>query len=110
MDFLQNVWINITDMGIEHNVDPILFAILYFGTIPPYMGSMVWAIKNHKKQKNIVLPVFSTLFFFILPALYVIFFGKNVAWWVYAIIAFIIGYGLFGLYQKMKSSLQDSAS
>lgn len=107
MDLIQELWIKITQMGIEHNVNPILFAVLYFGTIPPYMGSMVWAIRNHRKQKRIALPVFSTMFFFILPALYVVIFGQNVAWWVYVIISFMIIYGTYSVIIKLKAKFKE---
>ncbi len=110
MEFIQELWIKITEMGAEHNVNPILFAILYFGTIPPYMGSMVWAVRNHRIQKGIALPVISTMFFFILPALYIAFFGRNVAWWVYAIIAFMIIYGSYSVLNKLKSKLEEPVS
>ena len=108
MEFLQNLWLSITELGEKHNVDPILFAILYFGSIPPYMGSMVWAVRNHRRKKGIALPVISTLFFFILPALYVAVFGKDVAWWVYAIIAFMVFYGSYSVIIKLKNRFEES--
>lgn len=110
MEFLESFWIKINEMGVEHNVNPILFAILYIGSIPPYMGSMVWAVKNHKRNKGIALPVISTLFFFILPALYVAIFGRKVAWWVYAIIAFLVVYGSYSVFKKLKSKLEETTS
>ena len=110
MEFLSELWQSITELGAKHNVDPVLFAILYFGSIPPYMGSMVWAVKNHKKGNGVALPVISTLFFFILPALYVAIFGKDVAWWVYAIIAFMIIYGSYSVIVKLKSRFEESVS
>lgn len=110
IDFFQSSWASISQLGLDHNVDPILFAILYFGTIPPYMGSMVWAVRNHRKQKGTTLPIISTLFFFILPAIYVAIFGKDVAWWVYAIITFMIVYGSYSALKKVKSKIEEPAS
>ncbi|MEQ9310296.1 MAG: hypothetical protein RLN90_12650 [Balneolaceae bacterium] len=110
MEFLESFWIKINEMGVEHNVNPILFAILYIGSIPPYMGSMVWAVKNHRRKKGVVLPIISTLFFFILPALYVAIFGRNVAWWVYTIIAFMVVYGSYSVFKKLKSKLEETTS
>lgn len=109
MEFLQNLWQSITELGVKHNVDPILFAILYFESIPPYMGSMVWAVRNHRRKKGITVPIISTLFFFILPALYVAIFGRDVAWWVYAIIAFMVIYGSYSVVVKLKARFEESA-
>ncbi len=108
MEYLEQFWERIILLGSEHNVNPILFAILYVASIPPYMGSMVWAVRNHRKGKSINLPVISTLFFFILPALYVAIFGRNVAWWVYGIIAFLIVYGTYTVRKKIKAKLEES--
>lgn len=110
MEFLSDLWQGITELGAEHNVDPVLFAILYFGSIPPYMGSMFWAVKNHKRGSGVALPVISTLFFFILPALYVAVFGKDVAWWVYAIIAFMVIYGSYSVIVKLKARFEEPVS
>lgn len=108
LEWLMELWGSINELGAEHNVDPVLFAILYFGTIPPYMGSMVWAVKNHKKGKGVALPVISTLFFFISPALYVAVFGKGVAWWVYLIIAIIVVYGSWSVMKRLRSRIHKS--
>ncbi len=110
VEFFDGLWQKITEMGVEHNVDPILFAILYFGSIPPYMGSMFWAVQNHRKNRSVSLPVISTLFFFILPALYVAIFGRNVAWWVYLIIAFLIIYGTYSVRVKLKEKFEETDS
>ncbi|RNC85620.1 MAG: hypothetical protein ED557_02275 [Balneola sp.] len=110
MEYLADLWDKITVLGSEHNVNPILFAILYFASIPPYMGSMVWAVRNNRKGKSINLPVISTLFFFIMPALYVAIFGRNVAWWVYLTIVFLIIYSTHTVRKKITSKLEESES
>jgi O-antigen/teichoic acid export membrane protein len=92
-ELLESTWIYIKDLGAEHNVNPILFGLLYVASIPPYLGSMGWIVRNYRKHKPLALPIISTLFFFILPASYIAIFGKDVAWWVYAIIAFLLIYG-----------------
>ncbi len=108
MEYLADLWDKIIMLGSKHNVNPILFAILYFASIPPYMGSMVWAVRNHRRGKSINFPVISTLFFFIMPALYVAVFGRNVAWWVYVIIAFLIIYSTYTVRKKIRSKLEES--
>lgn len=107
-EWILEIWASIKELGAEHNVDPVLFAVLYFGTIPPYMGSMVWAVKNHKRGKGVALPVISTLFFFISPALYVAIFGTDVAWWVYLVIAIIVIYGSYSIMNKLRSKIHEN--
>ena len=106
-EWISDLWVSINEMGEAHNVNPVIFAILYVATIPTYMGSMVWAVRSHRKGKSITIPVISTLLNFILPAIYVIIFGKDVAWWVYLIIAFIVVYGGFSVMSKLRSKLES---
>lgn len=108
IEFFESIWVSITELGSKHNVDPVLFAILYIGTIPPYLGSLAIAIRNHRKGKSIVLPILSTVFFFIFPAVYVAVFGKDVAWWIYLIIAFMVGYGGYNIFLKFRSRVEIS--
>ncbi|MBO6793795.1 MAG: hypothetical protein JJ895_07790 [Balneolaceae bacterium] len=107
-EWILTLWDSVKELGVEHNVNPILFAILYVGSIPPYIGSMAWIVRNHRKQKAINVPVISTLFFFIMPALYVLIFGRNVAWWVYVIIALLIGYSSYTLYKKIREKISTA--
>lgn len=108
IEFLNNSWSSILELGLKHNVNPLLFAFLYVSSIPPYLGSMVWIARNYKAEKSLTIPIISTLFFFILPALYVLIFGRNVAWWVYLILLIMIGYGSFSAYQKVKENIAKS--
>ncbi len=108
IEFLEAVWIYIKDLGAEHNVDPVVFGILYVGSIPPYIASMGWIARNFRRKRPIALPIVSTMFFFILPASYISIFGKNVAWWVYAIIAFLLFYGGFQAIQTVKKRISQS--
>ena len=53
-----------------------------------------------KLEREVV--VWSTVFVcsIVAPFLYVLFFGKHLPWWVYGIIALLIGQGIFALIRK----------
>tara|TARA_R110000868_G_scaffold268738_1_gene527944 strand:+ start:328 stop:654 length:327 start_codon:yes stop_codon:yes gene_type:complete len=106
IEFFESIWISITELGLKHNVDPVIFAVLYIASIPPYLGSLAIAIRNYRKGKSIMLPILSTAFFFILPALYVAVFGRDVAWWVYLIIALMVGYGGYNIFVKFRTRIE----
>ena len=66
------------EMGEKHSISPWIFAILYFGTIPPYgyaVYRFILSIRKSLAEMLIWLAV--VLATFALPYLYVIFFGKN---------------------------------
>ena len=107
MEFLIELWGDILKLGLRHNVNPVIFALLYVGSIPPYLGSLAWFIRNFRQNKALPFPIISTLFFFILPSMYVVIFGENVAWWVYLIIAIMVLYGSISAIKKVKGSLKS---
>lgn len=108
IEILEGAWIYIKNLGAAHNVNPVLFGILYLGSIPPYLGSMGWIVRNYRKGISVALPIISTLFFFILPSLYIAIFGKDVAWWVYLIILILLVYGGFTAVNKVRSRISES--
>ena len=107
IEYFSELWIKILDMGDTHNVNPYIFAFLYVGSIPPYLGSIAWFVKNYRNNKTLPLPIISTLFFFILPSLYIIVFGRDVAWWVYLIIALMVFYGITMTIKKLRSGIKN---
>jgi hypothetical protein len=40
----------------------------------------------------------------VLPFLYVMLFGRNIPWWVYALIAALVAQGVWGLVRKMNQA------
>ncbi|MEO1023341.1 MAG: hypothetical protein AAFW89_12430 [Bacteroidota bacterium] len=110
IEWLQHTWASILELGERHNVNPILFAVLYVGSIPPYLASLGWLARNARLKKQVQLPILSTLFFFIVPSLYIAIWGRDVAWWVYAVIAGFIIYGGYSTVTKIRSRMHTPSS
>ena len=108
MDQLGEFWQEIILLGEEHNVNPIMFAVLYLVSIPPYLFSIAWVVRNFRKGASVVFPIISTLVFFVLPSMYIAVFGRNVAWWVYAIIALLLIYGGFSAVRSVRKKISGS--
>ena len=107
IEYANEIWQTILDMGEKHNVNPIVFAILYVGSIPPYLASIAWVVKNVRNKKSLPAPIISTLFFFIVPSLYILVFGEDVAWWIYVVVVLMVVYGAFATIQKIKRELRS---
>ena len=75
-------------LGENYGVNPLIFGAIYVGAIPFFSLSIAWLVKNYRQKKSIVLPALSAMFFFISAYIYLIFAGKNVPVWVYAICHF----------------------
>lgn len=108
IELLSDVWNYVQVLGETHNVNPVIFGVLYIGSIPPYLGALGWLVRNLRQHKPVAIPILSTLFFFILPSGYILLFGKDVAWWVYIIVAFLIVYGAYATLRKVKLRVQKS--
>jgi ABC-type Co2+ transport system permease subunit len=104
-------WSSIQDwffsLGAEYGVNPLIFGAIYVGAIPFFSISIGWLVRNYRSKKSIVLPVFSAMFFFISAYIYLIFAGKNVPFWVYAIVVLLIIIGVYSTFNKIRRQVSD---
>lgn len=92
-------------LGMEYGVNPIIFGAIYVGAIPFFSLSIGWLIRNYRKDKSIVLPALSAMFFFISAYIYLIFAGKNVPWWVYGVVVLLIIIGAYSTVKKVRTQI-----
>ena len=95
-------------LSADYSVNPYIFAAIYVGAIPFFMGSVAWIIRNLKRDKPIALPVISTGFCLSSAYLYLLVAGENIPLWVYLIIIFLLAYGLYSTYQRIKRKRKNS--
>jgi hypothetical protein len=106
-------WINRVVLGwvretmnaarVNYGVDPVVFMVIYLASVPVFYYSifrMVRALAK-KLQKEIMLWSMIFLAATAAPFIYVLLFGRNLPWWVYVIIALLIGQGVYSLIRKL---------
>lgn len=89
-------------LGESYGVDPVLFGTLYLLSIPPYLLSIGWIVRNYRRGSSVIMPVFSTGFFFIVPALYLVAAGRNVPWNFYAVVGLMVLYGIYDTWRRVR--------
>lgn len=94
-------------MGERYGVNPIIFGSIYVGAIPFFTISIAWVIRNYQHGKSIVLPSLLATLFFISAYLYLIIEGENVPWWVYGIVVFLVIYGSWSTYRKVRKRIRN---
>ncbi len=94
-------------LGANYGVNPFVFGGIYIGAIPFFSLSVGWIIRNYRKGKSIAVPAMFALFFFISAYLYLIIAGRNVPWWVYAVVILMVAYGAFSTVRKIQSRVSD---
>ena len=87
----------------QYGVNPAIFLVIYLISTPFFYYSLFRVVQAFAKKRGKEALVWGTVFLCatIAPFMYVLFFGKNLPWWVYGIIALLIGYGIFSLIRKL---------
>ena len=94
-------------LGAEYGVNPFIFGAIYVGAIPFFSFSIGWLIRNYRRGKSIALPAMLALFFFISAYLYLIIAGRNVPWWVYAVVILLVVYGAYSTVRKIQKKVHE---
>lgn len=94
-------------LGTQYGVNPFIFGAIYVGAIPFFSLSIGWLIRNYRKDKSIVMPALSAMFFFISAYIYLIFAGKNVPWWVYGVVVLLIIIGAYSTVKKIRKQINQ---
>jgi hypothetical protein len=87
-----------------YGVDPVIFLVIYFASMPFFYYSLFRMIRALAQKRGMQIMLWSAVFLCatVAPFLYVLFFGRNLPWWVYGIIALLIGQGVFSLVMKLR--------
>ena len=91
-------------LGEEYGVDPLVYAVLYVGAAPFFFGSLAWLVRSIRRHDAILGPALSTAFFFSLPTLYVFVAGRNLPWWVYALLIGLAILGAIGAMRRVRDA------
>lgn len=109
---MQEIWEAVKEwflsLGDKYGVDPIIFGSIYVGAIPFFTLSVAWIVRNYRKGKSITLPVISAGLFFVSAYIYLFIAGKNIPWWVYALLGAMIVYGAWSTYNSTKKKAEKA--
>ena len=96
----------------NYNVDPVVFLVIYLAAAPFFYYSLFCMIRALAKRRGKEIMLWSAVFLCatVAPFLYVLFFGRNLPWWVYGVIALLIGQGVFSLVTKLREKTADSST
>ncbi len=95
-------------LGPQYGVDPIIFGAIYVGAIPFFTVCLAWLVRNLRQKKPAALPAFLTMFFFVSAYLYLLVAGRNIPWWVYGVVAAMVGLGVVSTVRKVRAKLNEA--
>jgi hypothetical protein len=87
-----------------YGVDPIVFIIIYLLCVPIFYYSIIRTIRALARKQSTQILLWSMIFIFstVAPFVYVIIFGHNIPWWVFVLIAILIGQAIVSLILRIK--------
>lgn len=88
----------------DYGVNPIIFAIIYFGGAPFFWFSIYKIIAGLKNKNITQVRIFAVILgiTIIAPFVYVAIFGHNVPYWFWIFAAFIILYAVYNAFRRIK--------
>ena len=105
-------WIRELMRGAHDNygVDPVAFLVIYLVSAPFFYFSIFRMVRALAKGLRNEVMLWSTVFLAatVAPFVYVLLFGRNLPWWVYVVIALLIGQGVYSLVRKLTRKTPDN--
>jgi ABC-type Co2+ transport system permease subunit len=113
IEFIVSKFDALSKQAVEHyGVNPAIFLVIYLVSVPFFYYSLFRMVRAVAKKRGKEVLLWSTVFLgaTVAPFIYVLFFGRNLPWWVYGIIALLIGYGIFSLIRKLRRTKGTGSS
>ncbi len=95
----------------NYGVDPIIFVIISTIASPAFYYGLYRLIRAVVKRNGREIMLWGPIFgcAFIAPYVYVLFFGRNLPWWVYVVIGLLVAQGVYSLLSKIRSRRRAAA-
>ncbi len=97
------------NLSAQYGVNPVVFGILYFGSMPLFALSVSWWWRQARRGAPTLLPAFTTGLLFIGAYLYVLVAGHNLPGWVYGFMATMVVLGGLSTWRQGRTRASASA-
>ncbi|MCE1273599.1 MAG: hypothetical protein HGB01_06105 [Chlorobiaceae bacterium] len=95
----------LADARQARGIDPLVFGMIYFGSIPFFMASMAWLVRNISSKKPPLLPAILTIIFWTAAYLFLNAAGTSIPAWVYLSVAGVVAIALGIAWAAMNHNL-----
>ena len=88
----------------QYGVNPVIFLGLMAACAPAFYYSIYRLIRAVAKKEKGRIALWSSVFLAstAIPYLYVLLFGRNLPWYIYLILAALVGQGVYQLVKKIR--------
>ena len=95
-------------LAAKYHVDPIIFMSIHLIGTPLFILSVSWLVKNYRQKKSMVLPVMVSLIVYNVGNVYLIICGKNIGFYIYAIIVATSIFSGYFTYKKIREDMRNA--
>ncbi|GGL83661.1 hypothetical protein GCM10010840_21810 [Deinococcus aerolatus] len=97
-------WVSTTSVTLSemYGVNPLVFGVLYFGTMPLFALSVAWWVRRWRRGESTLFPAAVTGLLFIAAYLYVLVTGRNLPVWVYLFMAAMLTLGGVSTWRQLR--------
>lgn len=107
---MQSIWNEIKSyyitLGKNYHVNPIIFLGIHVIATPLFILCVAWLIKSYRQKRSVILPVTVSIFIFNAANIYLIFFGKNIPWWIYTFVGITTLISGYFSYKKIRKKIK----
>jgi len=94
-------------LGERYAVDPLLFVGIHVVATPLFAAAVWWIVYNKKKKRSLLLPSIVAAFIFNAANIYLIIYGRNIPWWIYAIVIITTIISTWVTVRKIRHKLKE---
>ena len=96
----------------RYGVDPLVWLIIATAASPVFYYSIYRLVRALARRRGNEIMLWSAVFLAatVAPYIYVLLFGRNLPWWIYAAMALLVGQGVFSLVRKLAGKPKEPPS
>lgn len=96
-------------LGAQYGVDPLIFGAIYVGAIPFFLLFSAWTVRRLRAGRPATVPIIGTGVSFVSAYLYLAVAGRNIPWWVWAVLAAFVAAGAWSAVRdvRKKAAVED---
>lgn len=110
-DLFLNYWTLLSDKSFElssyYGVDPLIFSLLYVGTIPLLWVSIAWLMRNFQNKLPVTIPIVIIILCYTGTYIYLLIAGQNIPFWAYCLAVVMIAFSGYKVQKKVSAKLSQ---
>ncbi|WP_332310362.1 hypothetical protein [Altererythrobacter lutimaris] len=102
---LQSINACLLMIGAEFGVNPYIFAAIYVGSTPVFLGALAWLISSAKAGRSIATPAVVSAASFMASYVYLAIAGEGLPLWVWLVAGIVVSFGGYSTFRSARRQI-----